>query len=86
MDYALSWKWKGGYTSKLKPIHTAVLHSIKPFQYKMGINFDKEPLAVVQNNYTIKIVNAYIVYDLDAWPGNSLNNFKLKIAQMVWLI
>ena len=49
----------------------------------MGINFDKEPLAVVQNNYAIKIVNAYIVYDLDACPGNSLNNFKLKIAQMV---
>ena len=25
-----------------------------------------------------KIVNVYIVYDLDAWPRNSTNNFKFK--------
>ena len=25
-----------------------------------------------------KIVNVYIVYDLDAWPGNHTNNFKFK--------
>ena len=25
-----------------------------------------------------KIVNAYIVYDLDAWPRNPTNNFKFK--------
>ena len=25
-----------------------------------------------------KIVNVYIVYDLDAWPKNPTNNFKLK--------
>ena len=31
-----------------------------------------------QNNYLTKILNAYIVYDLDAWPGNPTNNFKFR--------
>ena len=44
----------------------------------MGIKFDEDPLAVEQNNYASKIVNVYIVYDLDAWPRNPTNNFKFK--------
>ena len=44
----------------------------------MGVIFDKDPLAVEQNNYLTKIVNVYIVYDLDAWPRNSTNNSKSK--------
>ena len=35
-------------------------------------------LFVEQNNFATKIVNAYIVYDLDGWPKILLNNFKLK--------
>ena len=31
----------------------------------MGIQFNSTPLIIEQNNYTMKIVNAYIVYDLD---------------------
>ena len=27
-----------------------------------------------QNNHTTKIVNAYIVSELDSWPGNLTNN------------
>ena len=46
-------------------MYTAFLHSIKPSGYRMGIKFDKDPLAVEQNNYATKIVNAYINYDLD---------------------
>ena len=42
------------------------------------IKFDKDPLPVEQNNFAIKLINAYIVYDLDAWPNNPLNNFELK--------
>ena len=38
----------------------------------MKIKFDKDPLAVEKNNYLTKIVNVYIVYDLDAWPKLSL--------------
>ena len=44
----------------------------------MGIQFDKDLLAVEQNNYLRKIVNVYIAYDLDAWPRNPTNNFKFK--------
>ena len=44
----------------------------------MRIKFHKDPLAVEQNNYLTKIINVYIAYDLDAWPGNCTNNFTLK--------
>ena len=65
-DYALSLKSKGVYTSKLKALYTAFLHSIKLSGYRMGIKFDKNPLAVEQKNHLTKIVNLYIVYNLDA--------------------
>ena len=64
MCYVLSWKSNGVYNPKLKPLYTAFLHSIKLRGYKMGMKFDKYPLAVEQNNYLTKIVNVYIVYDL----------------------
>ena len=35
-------------------------------------------LAVEQNNYLTKIVNVYIVYDLDAQSRNPINNFRFK--------
>ena len=35
-------------------------------------------LAVEQNSYSSKTLNVYIVYDLDAWPINTTNNFKFK--------
>ena len=44
----------------------------------MGIKFDKDLTAVEQKNYLIKIVNVYIVYDLDAWSRNPTSNFKFK--------
>ena len=44
----------------------------------MGIKFDKDSSAVEQNNCVSKTVNAYIVYDLDIWPDDPRNNFKLK--------
>ena len=44
----------------------------------MRIKIDKKPLAVEQNNSASKIVNAYIVSDLDAWPINPTNSFKFK--------
>ena len=54
------------------------LHSIKLSRYKIGITFDKDRLAVKQNNYLSKIINVHIIYDLDCWPGNPRNNFKFK--------
>ena len=49
--------------------------------YRMGIKFDRDLME--QNKYTIKIVNDYITYDLDAKPKNPANNFKLKICLFV---
>ena len=54
------------------------MYSRKPSEYRIRIKFDKNPLHVEQNNYLTKIVNAYVVYDLDAWPRNCTNNFKFK--------
>ena len=54
------------------------MHNIKLSKYRIGIKFDKDPLAIEQNNYLTKIVNVYIVYDLNACPKNATNNFKFK--------
>ena len=77
-DDVLSWKSKVVYNYKLKPLYTAFLHSIKLSGYRMGIWFDKDPLAAEQNNYLSQTVNVYIAYDLDAWPINPTNNFRLE--------
>ena len=44
----------------------------------MGIKFDKDPLAVEENNYLTKIVYIYIGYDLEGWPKIPLKIFTLK--------
>ena len=77
-DYVLSWKSNEVYNSKLRPLYTAFLHSIKLSRYNMGIEFDKDPLVVEQNSYFTKIVNVYIVHNLAAWPRNLTNNSKFK--------
>ena len=69
---------KGFLESKFRPLHGAILSNRKLFEYKIGIKFNSTPSVVEQNNYTTKIVNAYIVYELDNWPRNPLNNFTLK--------
>ena len=44
-DYVFSWKLKGVYTSKHKPLCTDFLHSIRLSGYRMRIKFHKNPLA-----------------------------------------
>ena len=66
------------FTFNLKLLYTVFLHSITVSRYKVGKKFDENSLAVEQNNYTTKIVNASIVYKLDVRPKVSLDNFKLK--------
>ena len=44
----------------------------------MGVKFDKDPFAIEQNNYLTKIVNIYVVYDLEACPKIILRNFAAK--------
>ena len=46
-------------------LHGAFLSNIKCFRKKIGIQFSSTPLVIEQNIYTTKIVNVYIVYDLE---------------------
>ena len=52
--------------------------ALKFFGYRIGIKLNKDPLAVEQSNCLTKIVNVYIVCDLDAWPRSLTNNLKFK--------
>ena len=54
------------------------MNSINLSECRIGIKLDKDPLAVEQNYYLTKIVNVYIVHELNAWPKNPTNNFKFK--------
>ena len=54
------------------------MYSIKLSDYRMGTKFDKNPLAVEQNNYLNEIVNFHLAYDLNAWPKIQLRNFIIK--------
>ena len=47
------------------------------------IQFNNTPFVIDKNNYTAKIENVYIFYDLDYWSRNPLNNFVLK-RLLVW--
>ena len=49
-------------------------------QKKKHINLNKSPLVVEQNNCSTKIINTYIVYDLNDWLNVLLRNFTLKIC------
>ena len=73
-------KSKGAPTFKLTPLYTNFAHSTKLSGYEIETKFDNcnSVLVVEQNNYASKIVNAYIVFDLDTWPKIPLNIFTLK--------
>ena len=67
-DYILSWKYNAVYNSKLKPLYTTFLHSMKLSGNKMEIKSDRYPVVVEQNNCLTRNVNVYIAYILAAWP------------------
>ena len=71
------------YTSKHKPLCTCFLHTIKPSGHRIRERFDKEALAVEQNNFVTRITNAYIVYDLEEFLLTTLN---YKIPCLMQLI
>ena len=58
--------------------HSSFLNSVKLFGHRIGIKFAEDQLAIEQSNYLTKIVNVYIVYNLDLWPKNPTNNVKFK--------
>ena len=59
-------------------MYTAFQYSIKRSGYKVKMNCNKRPWQLEQNNYAAKVVNAYIVFDLDKWANNPLRNFISK--------
>ena len=65
-DYVLNWKSNGVYNFKLKLLYTVVLYRMKLFGYRMRRKFYEDPLAVEQSSYLTKIVNVFIVYELNA--------------------
>ena len=78
--YVIGSKSERAYTSKLTQLYTAFLYKIKPSGYKIEIQINKS--VIEQKYYTTKIVNAYIVYDVDDCP-----KFILTIAclmQLIW--
>ena len=44
----------------------------------MEIQFNKTPLVIEENSYPSRIVNVYIIYDLDNWPKTPLRTFTAK--------
>ena len=78
VDYILSWKSKGSFSFTISTQHSHFLFRLNFFDYKIGIEFDGDHFVVEQIIYTTKIVNVYIVYELDKRPKIFLNNFKLK--------
>ena len=54
------------------------LEQHKLSECRVGIKLDKDPLTIEHRNYLTKIVNFYIVYDLDAWPRNPSNKVEFK--------
>ena len=65
--------------SNLNFFRGAFLLNVKWFGYKIGIQFNNNPLVAEQKSDAIKTVNAYVVFDLSQWPRNLLNNVVLKI-------
>ena len=50
-EYVIRWKSKGVHNSKLIALlHSTFLPTIKCFEYIIGIQFNKTPLVVEQNN------------------------------------
>ena len=77
-EYSIKWKSEGIYNLKLIALHGAFLPNIKYFRKKIGIQFNSTHLVTELKNYATKIVNIYMVYDLDNWSKNPLRNFTLK--------
>ena len=79
-EYIISCNSKGICNSKLIAFYAVFLPDVKYFRNKKRIQRNSTPLVRDQNNYTTKIVNDYIVFDLDNWPKNLLRNFTLKMC------
>ena len=77
-DYVFSWKSNRVVNSKVKPLYNTFLNSIKISQYRIGIKFDKNPLAVEQNNTMIPNKSHHIVRRA-SWTLNSTQKWSFLL-------
>lgn len=70
-DYIIAWKSKELFKFRLRLLYNAFLPNIKPFGWKIRMQFNNTVLVIEQD--------AYIIYNLFYWPRNPLNNFVLKL-------
>ena len=75
-DYITGWKSIGVYTSELTPSYPALLHNIKRFEYRIGMQFDNSFLVAEENDYVNKIVNVYIVL----FGATNLRKIAVKVS------
>ena len=78
IDFVLSWKSNGLYTSKLNPLYTAFLQSITLSGYRVRIKFDKYVLAVEQQLHEQNCICLHCLW-FRFLTQNTSNNFKLLI-------
>ena len=62
----------------MKAINDAFWYNAKNFGNQTWIQFNYTSLVIEQNKYTSRIVNVYIVYDLNNQPKILLKTFTLK--------
>ena len=60
-----AWKSKGIYSTELRPLHN-LAPIIAYYRCKIAFRFNYRILTIIQKSYKSKIMNIYIVYDLDA--------------------
>ena len=65
IEYITGWQSKVLFEWKLLPLHGAFMCNIKQFGYEIGLQFNNAPLVIDQNSFTTKILNAYILHDLE---------------------
>ena len=70
----------------LKTLFNLFSPRLKRLGYKVGIKLLNDSLVVENNNYLTKIVNFYIVYDLDYWPRIQFNTFMLMIKVSICIV
>ena len=76
-EYIIGWKSKGLHNSKLIALHGAFSPNAKYFGNEIGIQFNNTSLVREKSSY-VKIVNVYIVYDLDNWSKKNPKKFYTK--------
>ena len=59
------------------------MHSINPTGYRIRIKFDKEPLAVEQNNHFNKIVNVSVVLKIGQETLLTISDLKIACLMQV---